>query len=295
MSIVDSHVHLYPPEVNRDPAGWAAAQREPRFSLLCTRRRKNGTPVQAFPSLDELLRSMDEAGVDRAVLLGWYWETQKSCEAQNRFYAACVRAHPDRLAAFASVNPVGGAGGALAEGRRAHEDGLVGFGELFPAAQGFGPADPGFAEILALAGELRIPVTLHATDPDSRPYPGMLPTPDSDFLRMATEHPATRFILAHWGGMLPVRSAEARSLPNLFFDTAASPLTYDPGVWARFIGKVGADRVLFGSDFPLILYPGEESVPSWKNLLAEVEGSNLGPKALSLLLCKNALRVANWQ
>jgi len=24
--VIDSHVHLYPPELNRDPAGWAAAQ-----------------------------------------------------------------------------------------------------------------------------------------------------------------------------------------------------------------------------------------------------------------------------
>jgi predicted TIM-barrel fold metal-dependent hydrolase len=24
MPVIDAHVHLYPPELNRDPAGWAA-------------------------------------------------------------------------------------------------------------------------------------------------------------------------------------------------------------------------------------------------------------------------------
>jgi predicted TIM-barrel fold metal-dependent hydrolase len=234
---------------------------------------------------------MDDAGIGRAVLLGWYWETQESCAAQNRFYAACVRSHPDRLAAFAAVNPAGGAGRALAEARRAVGEGFAGFGELFPAAQGFPSTDPGFAGILALAGELRMPVNLHATDPAGRPYPGMLPTPDADFLRIARENPGTRFILAHWGGMLPVRSAEALALPNLFYDTAASPLTYDPGVWARFVATVGADRVLFGSDYPLTLYPGRETGASWRNLLAEVGGANLGAGPLSSILGGNALRV----
>jgi predicted TIM-barrel fold metal-dependent hydrolase len=234
---------------------------------------------------------MDASGVDRAVLLGWYWENHASCVMQNRFYAECVRLHPDRLAAFAALNPSGGPAQALAEVRRAREDGLAGVGELFPAAQGWSARDPAFGEALALAGALGMPVNLHATDPDGRPYPGMLPTPGADFLRLAREHPSTVFVLAHWGGMLPIRLPEALGLQNLHYDTAASPLSYDPGVWRRFVAVAGADKVLFGSDHPLNLYPREEPGPSWGRLLAEIRASGLGDVALQQLLGENTLRV----
>jgi hypothetical protein len=212
--IVDCHVHLYPPEVNCDPAGWAVAHREPLFAALCARRRRNGQPVQGFPSLSGLLSDMDASGIDRAILLGWYWENHDSCAAQNHFYAECVRSHPDRLSAFAALNLSGAPGSAVDEVRRAREDGLVGLGELFPAAQGWSAGDPVFAEILTLAGKLRMPVNLHATDPEGRPYPGMVPTPQAEFLRMARDHPSTLFILAHWGGMLPIRAPEALGHPT---------------------------------------------------------------------------------
>src|SRR5580704_10473136 len=107
MGFIDCHVHLYPLEINRDPAGWAAAAGEPHWAALCTRRRKDGRPVQGFPDLDRLLLDLDAAGIERAVLLGWYWEKPESCRSQNRFYAECVKLHPDRLSAFATVHPRG--------------------------------------------------------------------------------------------------------------------------------------------------------------------------------------------
>ena len=69
MRIIDAHVHLYPPEINRAPAAWAGVQGELHWSTLCTRVRKNGRPVQGFPGMDELLREMDAAGIERAVLV----------------------------------------------------------------------------------------------------------------------------------------------------------------------------------------------------------------------------------
>ena len=48
--------------------GWAAARGESLWAALCTRRRKGGRAVQGFPSVEQLLRDMDEVGVARAVL-----------------------------------------------------------------------------------------------------------------------------------------------------------------------------------------------------------------------------------
>ncbi|MEO7414315.1 MAG: amidohydrolase, partial [Opitutaceae bacterium] len=91
MNVIDAHVHLYPPEINADPATWAARAGEAHWATLATRRRASGSAAQAFPSVDQLLREMDGAGVERAVLLGWYWLKPESCTLQNRFHAECVR------------------------------------------------------------------------------------------------------------------------------------------------------------------------------------------------------------
>lgn len=288
MKVIDTHVHLYPPEVGRDPAAWATTQREPHWATLCARRRRDGRPVQLFPTVDELLRDMDAAGVERSVLLGWYWENPATCAWQNRFYAECVRAHPDRLAAFATVHPAAGPA-ALAEVRRAHDDGLIGLGELSPHSQNVAVDDPTWLAILHLAGELKLPVNLHVTDPQSSRYPGWVETPLSDFVSMAKEFPATTFILAHWGGGLAFDS-EDRALQNVHYDTAASPLLYDNEVWARTIRAIGAERILFGSDNPLRLYPKTDKGTGLAAFVSELEHATSG-EARESIARDNARRV----
>lgn len=278
--IIDAHVHLYPPEVDLDPAGWAARSGERHWAVLCTRKRRNGRPVQSLPSVDELLRAMDAADVERAVLLGWYWENADTCAWQNRFYADCVRAHPARFSAFATLHPAAGVDATLAEVRRARDAGLIGLGELSPHSQGYRCDDPTFEAALALAGELGMPVNLHVTDPASRPYTGRIETPFRDFVRLARTFPSTTFILAHWGGMLPIVEPEAAALKNVFYDTAASPLLYDAEVWRRALPIFGEDRVLFGSDFPLNLYPKTDEMPGLVRFVSEARAAEVGEPVL---------------
>ncbi len=290
MKLIDAHVHLYPPEVNRDPAGWAAKAGEPHWAQLCTRRRKNGRPVQTFPGVDDLLRAMDTAGVGRAVLLGWYWERPETCRIQNRFYAECLRAHPDRLSAFATFHPGAGLKDTLAEIGRAQEAGFCGLGELSPHSQGYPCDDPVFGAALEQAGKLGLPVNLHVTDPESRDYPGRVETPPADFLRLARRYPQTSFILAHWAGLLPLRTAEAMPA-NIYYDTAASPLLYGQDIWRQFCAQVPVERVLFGSDFPLNLYPGIDAQPNLSRLVAEVHRSELAAMPLKAIVADNARRL----
>lgn len=276
--IIDAHVHLYPAEVDLDPAGWAAKSGERHWAVLCTRRRRDGRPVQSLPSVVELLQAMDAAGVSRAVLLGWYWEKPETCAWQNRFYAECVRAHPDRLSAFATVHPAAGQAATLTEIRRSHDEGLIGLGELSPHSQVFPIDDPVFTAALQLAGELWMPVNLHVTDPASRPYVGRIETPLADFASLARAFPTTTFVLAHWGGMLPVNdpAVTAAALPNVYYDTAASPLLYDAEVWKRALPVIGHERVLFGSDFPLNLYPKLDEAPGLIRLVNEAKAAGVG-------------------
>ena len=282
MPVIDAHVHLYPSEANRDPVKWAAARRETHWAELCTRRRKDGRPVQGFPSMSELLRDMNAAGIRQAVLLGWYWENHATCVEHNKFYASCLKAYPTRFAAFATVHPAAGEA-ALDEVRRAADTGFSGLGELSPHSQHVPLQDPFWRKILTLAGELKLPVNLHVTDPRSKPDPGRVETPLADFVALAREFPWTRFILAHWGGGLAF-DAENCALPNVYYDTAASPLLYGAEVWA----KTPPGRVLFGSDYPLVLYPKTGTAPEFLGLMQEARQAGadealLGGNAAGLL------------
>lgn len=284
MPTIDAHVHLYPPEVVADPAGWAAGCGEAHWTRLCTRRRKGGAPVQLFPSVDELLRDLDAAGIERAVLLGWYWEKPATCAAQNRFYEQCVQAHSDRLAACAAVHPED-----LTELRHAKERGFVGVGELSPHSQGFAADDARVSELLRAAGELGLPVNLHVTDPASKRFDGWVHTPLADFTRWAAAFPQTKFVLAHWGGGLAF-DATSRVLTNVWFDTAASPLLYDASAWARALAAVGAERLLFGSDYPLRLFPKSDDATGLGSFAREARGT-LPDGARAAVLGGNAERV----
>ena len=287
MRVIDSHVHLYPAELNCAPVAWAESHGEMQWAGLCLRRRKNGLAVQGFPSVEELLQEMDRAGVERVVLLGWYWANAATCGLQNRFYGDCVRRHPDRLSAFATLQPLAGRQETLAELRRAHSDGLIGLGELSPHSQGYAVDHDVFQEVLQLAAELRLPVNLHATDPNSREYPGRVATPLDDFVSLAQAFPQVNFILAHWGGLLPLRDPAVASSSNIFYDTAASPLVYDDSVWQRVLAVVPPEQVLFGSDYPLNLYPKLGHEPEMKRFIAEATAGG----AASEVMSGNAVKV----
>ena len=87
-------------------------------------------------------------------------------------------------------------------------------------------------------------------------------------------------MLAHWGGLLPIRDAAAAKLKNVFYDTAASPLLYDEKIWSRFAAAVPEDCVLFGSDYPLNLFPKLDAEPQMSRLIAEAKAAGAGDAIL---------------
>ncbi|WP_225919203.1 amidohydrolase family protein [Actomonas aquatica] len=288
--VIDAHVHLYPPQINADPAGWAAAAGEPHWATLCTRVRPGGRAVQGFPSVDTLLRDMDAAGVDEAVLLGWYWQTVAATELQNRFFEEVVAAHPDRLRACGTWHPAMGVG-PLASFR---ERGFVGIGELSPHSIGYGEGDvAAWAELFAAAGKLGLPVNLHVTDPRSRPFPGKVETPLRDFVGWARQFPQTTFVLAHGGGRMPWFKPDVLRLPNVVFDMAAFPLLYPPPSLDAWVAQCRPGKLLWGSDHPLNLYPrsGDDEAASLAAWRREMVEAGFGDEVRDALLGGNASRV----
>lgn len=233
---------------------------------------------------------MDRAGVDRAVLQGWYWEHQETCDWQNAYYAECIRAHPDRLSAFASVQPKSGRK-ATDSLHRSREQGFLGLGELCPAAQNGELGDPNWMEVMHLASDLGLIVLFHADEMVGRRHPGRVFTPPEDLQLVLEECPSLRVILAHLGGGLVFHCLNRGAGPFLkrvWFDTAASALIYRNAVHAAAVACGAGDRILFGSDYPLITHPKETNQPDLTRDLEDVRSAGLAETDLDRVLGGNA-------
>ncbi|HSH08876.1 MAG TPA: amidohydrolase family protein [Oceanipulchritudo sp.] len=276
-------MHCYPSEVIVDPAGWARRNKEPHWENLVT----NGPQGWADP--EELLRCMDRDGVDTVLLQAWYWENSDTALHQNEWHAGWLARYPGRFLACASVHP--DMADPVAELEAARQWGACAVGECLPQIQtARGWSHPAWETILHWTTQAAWPFCLHVTEPVGHSYPGRVETPMMELLDLFEQYPEQRWLLAHWGGGLPFHFLNRRvrkALDNVWFDSAASPLLYRPEIWRIVHDLVGPSRMLFGSDFPLLLYPSKEQHPGWQRLLAEVASSGLGEDALAALLRDN--------
>jgi hypothetical protein len=233
----------------------------------------------------ELLLAMDEAGVAQAVVCGWPWADPGLCREHNDYLAEIAAASRGRLAWLGCVAPA--SPGAAAETDRCLALGASGIGELNGDAQGFDVAAPdalsGIADMLAGAG---LPLLLHASEPVGHRYPGKgTATPDR-LLAFLEAQPNLSVVLAHWGGGLPFYELmpEVGALcRNVSYDTAASSYLYGPGVFRAVLEIVGGERVLWGSDHPVL---------GMGPFLRRTERlAKLRPEEVELVMAGNARRV----
>ena len=245
--IVDSHTHILPGEFRSQRERWLAADRT--FSDLF-----NDTAALTASSKD-LITEMDKAGVDISVALGYGWTDQDAAHLSNDYLIATSAEYPGRIVPYCSVDPSWGEA-ALKEVDRCLSSGARGIGELHADTQGWSPEHVEELQgIMGLASEAAVPVLVHASEPVGHSYPGKGVTTPNRLLNLAAAFPDVAFIFAHFGGGLPfyaLMPEVAETLSNVYFDSAATPFLYRPDVYAISAAGVGRDRILFGSDFPLI-------------------------------------------
>lgn len=247
---MDFHTHIFPPSI--------ADQRERWLERDATFRELYADPKAKLATAGDLIAAMDEDGVDRAVVMGIGWTDQVLAREANDYIIDAARRHPDRLTGFASVNPAWG-DSAVTEVERCAHAGLRGVGELHPDTQGFALGDEAVMTLLLeVAQAHRLIVTTHSSEPAGHVYPGKgRTTPDVlwRFIQHAARFPDVKVVCAHWGGGLPfyaLMPEVARALGNVYFDTAASPFLYTADVFSVVADLVGVDKILLGSDYPLL-------------------------------------------
>ena len=275
--IIDAHTHIFPPSF-----------RERRDELL--RRDATFADLYASPradlaSAEELVGAMDDAGVDVAVAVGIGWADAELAREANDYLLEATSRHPGRLVGFCAVNPAWG-DAALAEVERCVGAGMKGIGELHPDTQGFRLEDEATMDaLMGLATERGVPVLVHASEPVGHLYHGKGKVTPERVLRLIQGFPRATIICAHWGGGLPfyaLMPEVAAALANTYFDSAASPLLYDQGIFSVAAKLVGASKLLFATDFPLV---------KPQRLLAQVRDSGLPTDAQEMVLGGNAARL----
>lgn len=282
--IIDCHTHCYPEEVARAPREWAEARGELHWADLVAPLDRKG--IQGWASPEEMIAAMDAAGVDRAALLGWYWEHEATCRWQNEVIASWVQQHPDRFIGFASILPNENVTDQL---ESALALGLSGVGELHPGVQGFDSSCPHWKALAEWCAANGWPANCHATA-ESGDHPSAVATPLEDYLQMARQTPSLKLILAHWGGGLPLQEGE---LPdNLYFDCSASPLLYSIDIFRKVIDRIDPERLLYGSDYPLRVYPKSQKQADMKSFLQAIrEEAGLSDSELAAMLGGNFERL----
>ncbi|MEP6870932.1 MAG: amidohydrolase family protein [Anaerolineaceae bacterium] len=245
MTLIDAHTHLFDPaqiasraEIAEEDAGFAEIYGDSRAKMADA------------PRLGEALA---RAGLDAAVAAGFAFSSAREIVRQNEYLLSAAKADP-RIIPLATANPA--LRGWETGVRHALAGGVRGFGELRPHNQGWDPLGAEAHRLYGLAGDANAVLLWHVSEEVGHQYPGKRGGISAEVLwRIVVEFPELRMIAAHMGAALSfsLQMPEVReALSNVWFDTAAFGLLYDDTSVARLVDLAGPERVLFGSDYPLL-------------------------------------------
>ena len=269
-----------------------------------------------FYDLTARLASMDGRGIGHAVLsvapqLFMYWadggEAAGFCREVNDELAAFAAGSGGRITAVATL-PMQDPAAAAAELRRAvTELGMRG-AEIGPDVAGTPLDDPGPRAVLAAAAHLGVPLIVHPYYVGARPgltdfyLTNLIGNPLATTVCVARlifsgaldELAALRLVLTHGGGYLPYQIGRldhghrvrpeaggcahppSAYLTRCWFDT----VTHAPGPLRFLAETVGADHVVYGTDFPFDMAAGP--------LAEQLAGTGLSAADTELIAGRNA-------
>ncbi|HLN59666.1 MAG TPA: amidohydrolase family protein [Thermoanaerobaculia bacterium] len=243
MRVFDCHVHVQPWE-----------QLKPGALAVMTAARGDLPRIErALAEPVELLRLMDEEGVERVALINYSApDVMGFDETVNGWVSAFVRGHEDRLVAVGSVHPRF-TRAAASETERLFELGIRML-KLHPphqlfAANGYREGDEALRDIYVTAEAMGRPVMIHT---GTSIFPGARnrysdPMAADD---VAVDFPRLSIILAHAGRPLfmPTAVFLARRHANVYLDLSGIP----PKKLLEYLPRLEdlADKCLWGTDYP---------------------------------------------
>lgn len=181
----------------------------------------------------------------------------------------------ERLIGFAVVNPYGPGEGVPEFRRAVKEWGMKGL-KLMPLRHGYEIDGRTAWKVLECAAELAVPVSIHSGAQFCLPW---------QIAALARHFPTVPVIMDHMGYRYYVDGAidVAKELPNIYLETA---LVSMPGYIRMAVDQVGADRVIYGSDYPT----GHPA-----SMIATIKAAKLSTADEALVMGENLARLLNLE
>jgi predicted TIM-barrel fold metal-dependent hydrolase len=275
--IIDFHTHIFPPQIKKIRSKYIDI--DPCFAILYSNKDAK------LATADELVASMDKDGVDISVIVNYGWTTHELCVETNDYILESIARYPQRLVGFCAVQPQSYEA-AIAEVERCAKGGIRGVGEMRPDMQLFDFRDEEVMEpFIEVMRKHKLILLTHSSEPVGHDYPGKGSITPEVLYPLITRFPDITVVCAHWGGGLPfyaLMPEVKRAMSKVFFDTAASPYLYTSQIYNQVTQLIGADKILFGSDYPLI---------AQARYIKEINSLDLPEATKNLILSGNAQRL----
>lgn len=272
--VIDFHTHVFPPEICKHREKYC--RRDPWFAELYS------NPGASMVTADDLILEMEQSGVDISVTFSFGWSDPGLIEECNSYVIDAVNRYCGRLYGMAVIQPNAGTR-AVRELERCALAGLIGMGELMPHGQGYRLSDIHLlSPLMEVVKQHQLLILSHCSEPIGHQYPGKGNVSVQDVVAFLTAFPDVRFIAAHWGGGLPFYALmpEIQQLTaHVWYDTAATIYLYRDAIFPTVAQMVGADRILFASDYGLLRQ---------KRVINHIRQTTLSEEQQQLVLGKNA-------
>jgi predicted TIM-barrel fold metal-dependent hydrolase len=245
--VIDFHTHIFPPVIRESREKFFPS--EPAFELLYSSSKSR------LVGAGQLLEAMDENALDKSVVFGFPSKKPETVKRNNEYVMEGGARYPDRLGGRGCFEPSGSH--AAEETRRCLAGGLAGIGELAFYESGLeAEAITRLAPVMEICRQHHALVLIHTNEPVGHSYPGKTLNTLAQIYNLIGQFADNTIVLAHWGGGIfffnLLKKEVRQKFKNVFFDTAASPYLYAPAIYKTAVEIVGTEKILFGSDYPLL-------------------------------------------
>lgn len=263
-------------------------QLRPKWSTeFWTRKMGRGSDIAAGVPHERMLAMMDSAGIERALLIAT--KTGRlglpgSWHLPYEIVADAVRRHPDRFSGLAGLDPHEGMQGVRALERAVRDLGFIG-AHMYPHWFELAPDHAKWYPFYAKCVELDVPVQMQVGQ-------SLVYTPEQPLRSVgrpitldavACDFPELKLVGIHIG--IPWTEemiAMAWKHANVYIGCDAHSPKYWPASFIQFVNTYGQDKVLFGTDYPVL---------DFVRTREEIEALGLRDEAKRKLLRDNARRI----
>ena len=193
----------------------------------------------------------------------------------NTYTLACMERYPDVFIGFCYLNPANPPGFTEEEIDRSIVKGRMRGIKLWTAVKA---TEDRLDPIMQRAQELAVPILHHAWHKQT--VQGENESTPADIAHLARRFPDVTIIMAHLGGGRERGVLDLVDVPNVLVDTSGSQS--EAGLVEYAVRRLGAERVVYGSDWP---------IRDFGTQVARVRGAELTAEQRGLILHRNAARV----